>query len=126
MCPGPPNAGNPACAQSFLVDQVAWLGGLVDGPSISIEPGTAPVRTPEEIAGAAGRDQKIGSTSAIVSIIATTRASSESVTGVLTGDKSNGEEVVWIVRLVVSRPGASPESQFLVFDDRTGELEVSG
>jgi hypothetical protein len=99
---------------------------IIEVANRSIEPGTAPVRTPEEIAGVAGRDQKIGSTSAIVSIIATTRASSESVTGVLTGDKSNGAEVVWIVRLVVSRPGAPPESPFLVFDDRTGELEVSG
>jgi hypothetical protein len=125
--PGCPDPGSPgACDQSFVVDQVAWIEGAAEGPSVAIEPGIHPVRTAQEIAQLAVRDEKAIATTTVVSMIATQRKTSDAVAGITTGDKSNGDEVVWVVRVVVTVKGAAPESQFLAFDDQTASLDLTG
>lgn len=85
-----------------------------------------PTHTAAEVALLVPGDQKVGSTSRIVSMMATSRASSESLGGVVTAGKANGAEVVWIVRLVATSPEQPAGSQFLVFDDRTLDLTQAG
>ena len=125
-CAARPGGGNAGCDRSFVVDQVAWIDGTAEGPGISIEPGIVATHTAAEVALLVPGVQKVGSTPQIVSMIATSRASSESLGGVVTADKANGAEVVWIVRLVATSPGQPAGSQFLVFDDRTLDLTQAG
>jgi hypothetical protein len=125
-CAARPGGGNAGCDRSFVVDQVAWIEGTAEGPAISMEPGIVATHSAAEVALLVPGDQKVGSTSQIVSMIATSRASSESLAGVVTADKANGAELVWIVRIVASSPGDPARSQFLLFDDRTLDLTMAG
>lgn len=123
-CAARPGGGNAGCDRSFVVDQVAWLNGLSQGPSVWQGSGRTPVHGWRDAAAALAGWFLPALQPQFVSITSTLPADSAALTGVdLTG---RANELFWVVHVITNQPGG-PASSFLVFDDRTLNLvEVSG
>ncbi len=118
-CAPRPGGGNAGCDRSFVVDQIAWIDGSFEGPSMFTEAGIRPAHSSADVVAAVADWFLPGSQPAIVSIAGVRPADSVALSGVALDGR--GAEPFWIVR-VVSSLADGPASTFLVFDDRSLSL----
>ena len=118
-CAVQPGGGSAACDRSFVVDQLAWIDGVSQGPSVYLGAGPKPARTIKAVTAAVAGWFLPALQPAIVSITSTTPADSVALTGLTLAGPST--ERFWLVRVVTSLPDG-PASSILVFDDRTLSL----
>lgn len=117
-CAARPGGGSAGCDLSFVVDEVAWINGMAQGPSVWVGPGVTPAHSSEQVAALAHEWPRVGSAARIVSMTATSAADSVALTGArVLGRKGLG--LVWIVRVVGDPSSATPGSGYLVIDDAT-------
>jgi hypothetical protein len=122
-CAPRPGGGNAGCDRSFVIDQIAWVEGAVQGPSAFSGSALRPVHDRTDVAAAVAGWFLPGATPAIVSITSTLPADAAELTGVNLDGRAR--QLYWVV-LVVSTPPGGPTGTFLVFDDTTMNLvEVS-
>jgi len=123
-CAARPGGGSAGCDRSFVVDQVAWLDGLSQGPSIWEGSGqTPPLHGWRDAAAAVAGWFLPALQPEVVSITSTLPADSAALTGVDLDGRAT--ELFWVVR-VITNPSGGPVSTFFVFNDRTLNLvEVS-
>ncbi len=114
-CAPRPGGGSAGCDRSFVVDQIAWIDGVSQDPSVYLQPGQAPGHVFKEVSQAVSGWFLPDAQPAIVSITATTVADSAGLTGVSLAERKPG--LVWVVRVVSSLPDG-PASSSLVFDDQ--------
>jgi hypothetical protein len=114
-CAPRPGGGNAGCDRSFVVDQIAWIDGLSQDPSVYLEPGQVARHGFKEVNAAISGWFLPGAQPAIISITGTTTADAAALTGISLAERKPG--LVWVVRVVSSLPGG-PASGSLVFDDQ--------
>ncbi|HEY7827215.1 MAG TPA: hypothetical protein VIB99_03215 [Candidatus Limnocylindrales bacterium] len=114
-CAPRPGGGSAGCDRSFVVDQIAWIDGVSQDPSVYLQPGQALSHGSREVSQAVSGWFLPGAQPAVVSITATTTADSAGLTGVNLDERKPG--LVWVVR-VVSSLADGPASSSLVFDDQ--------
>ncbi len=118
-CAPRPGGGNAGCDRSFLVDQLAWLDGSLQGPSVFIGPNAQPSHSVEDATKAVAGWFLPRSQPAIVSLTSTLPADSANLTGVALDGRLTQRS--WVVRVITNLPDG-PVSSLLVFDDRTLDL----
>ena len=118
-CVAGPGGGSAACDRSFVVDQIAWIDGVSQRPSLYVAAHAKPTRTEKAVTSAVAGWFEPSLQPAIVSITCATSAESGALTGV--NLKASGSELFWLVRVVTSLPDG-PASTFMVFDDRSLSL----
>lgn len=116
QCAPRPGGGSAGCDRSFAVDQIAWIAGTTQGPSVFLGSGLRPAHGQADVAVAVAGWFLPGSTPAIVSMTSAVPADAPTLAGVSLDGR--GRELFWIVRVVSSLPDGLV-STFLVFDDRT-------
>ncbi len=116
QCAPRPGGGNAGCDRSFVIDQLAWIAGANQGPSVFQGPGSRGAHDPVAVEAAVAGWFLPGSTPAIVSITSSLPADAPTLAGISLDGR--GPELFWIVR-VVSSLADGPRSSILVFDDRT-------
>ena len=115
--------GNPVGPTDWVLDQVAWVDGADQPPSVWIEPGIKPIRGLDDVLTVAGPIQT-GRTWTI-SISAVSAADLRSIGSSLTTDVKG---IVWLIRLTGSDPldpnsGPNGWGTILV-DDATGSFQT--
>jgi hypothetical protein len=118
-CAPRPGGGSAGCDRSFVVDQIAWIAGIPQGPSTFLGSGVNPAHTPIQVAAAVSAWFTTRTTPAIVSVTSSLPADAQALTGASLDGRQR--ELFWIIRIVNSQT-AGPVSTFLVFDDRTLSL----
>ena len=113
-CAPRPGGGSAGCDRSFVVDQIAWIDGVSEDPSLYLDPGRTPTHDVKEVMDAVGGWFLPGAQPAVVSITSTTATDSASLTGVSLDGRTS--DLFWVVRVVSSLTGG-PASSSLVFDD---------
>ncbi|HLY14912.1 MAG TPA: hypothetical protein VKR24_11230 [Candidatus Limnocylindrales bacterium] len=122
-CAPRPGGGNAGCDRSFVVDQIAWIEGAAQGPSLFNGSTSRPVHDQGAVSRAVAGWFLPGETPAIVSITSTLPEDAAELTGVNLDGRPHG--LYWVV-LVVSTPPSGATGTYLVFDDATLNLvEVS-
>lgn len=122
-CAPRPGGGNAGCDRSFVVDQLAWIEGVPQGPSEYSEASSRPVHDRTDVAQAVAGWFMPGQTPAFVSITSTLPADAAELTGINLDRRPNG--LYWVV-LVISTTSSGATGTYLVFDDKTMDLvEVS-
>jgi hypothetical protein len=119
QCAARPGGGNPGCDRSFVIDQIAWIDGVPQGPSEFNDPALRPVHTRADVAAAVAGWFLPGATPAIVSLTSTLPVDSFQLTGVTLEPRP--AVLFWVVHVVSSLP-TGPTTTFLVFDDRSLNL----
>jgi hypothetical protein len=119
QCAARPGGGNPGCDRSFVIDQIAWIDSVPQGPSEYNGSALRPVHTRADVAAAVASWFLPGATPAIVSLTSTLPADAVQLTGVTL--EGRAAVLFWVVHVVSSLPGG-PTTTFLVFDDRTLNL----
>lgn len=123
QCAARPGGGNAGCDRSFVLEQIAWIHGVAQGPSEYGGPNVVPVHDRADVDRAVAGWFLPGRMPAIVSITSTLPGDAAELAGVNLEGRPNG--VYWVV-LVVSTTQGAPAGTYLVFDDRTMNLvEVS-
>ena len=123
QCAPRPGGGNAGCDRSFVIEQIAWIEGIKQGPSEFGGPGVVPVHDRSAVDQAVAGWFLPSRTPAIVSITSTLPGDAADLAGVNLEGRPNG--VYWVV-LVVSTTQGAPAGTYLVFDDQTMNLvEVS-
>jgi hypothetical protein len=115
-CAPRPGGGSAGCDRSFVVDQIAWIAGAKQGPSVFLGSGLRPAHDQADVDAAVAGWFLPGSTPAIVSVTSALPADAPTLAGISLDQR--GPELFWIVR-IVSSLADGPRSSFLVFDDRT-------
>ncbi len=123
-CAARPGGGNAGCDRSFVIDQIAWIDGVDQGPSVFVAAGRRPIHTAVDVTRAVAGWFLPGSRPPIVSMTGTLPSQSAALTGLTL--EGRAAELFWIVRVIGAPTGGPATSTFLVFDDRTLNLvEVS-
>ncbi len=116
-CAARPGGGNAGCDLSFVVDQVAWIAGVAQGPSvwIGLGDGVKPIHTPSQVIQAVTQGLGSGNSSSIISLTAATAANLTELTGIPSNDPAAPN--IWIIRMTVSsQVGPAQPSRSLVLD----------
>ncbi len=123
-CAARPGGGSAGCDLSFVIDQVAWIRGVPQGPSVWTGSGLDVSNSPDEVARVVQGWLSAGGTSTIVSLTATAPADSLALSGIDQSNRSPG--LLWIVRYTVAKAGLSVTSGYAIVEDGTLALLGSG
>jgi hypothetical protein len=122
-CAPRPGGGNAGCDRSFVIDQIAWIEGVPQGPSEYSGSSIRPAHDRTDVAQAVAGWFMPGQTPAFVSITSTLPADAAELTGINLDGRPSG--LYWVV-LVISTPSSGATGTYLVFDDKRMDLvEVS-
>jgi hypothetical protein len=120
QCAPRPGGGNAGCDLSFVVDQIAWIEDVPQGPSILIDHGIATGHTAAQILAVARNWLPPGSATSIVAITATSAGHSAGLTGYRLAGPVTG--IIWIVRLAGGLSSSLSGGGYLVVEDQTAAV----
>ena len=101
-CAPRPGGGNAGCDRSFVVDQLAWVGGAEFGPSVFTGSGVRPSHSAPDVSAAVAGWFLPLSQPAIVSMTSTLPADSAALTGVTL--EGRPKQLYWVVRVISILP----------------------
>jgi hypothetical protein len=120
QCAPRPGGGNAGCDLSFVVDQIAWIEDVPQGPSILIDHGIATGHTAAQILAVARNWLPPGSATSIVAITAASAGHSAGLTGYRLAGPVTG--IIWIVRLAGGLSSSLSGGGYLVVEDQTAAV----